>query len=149
MNMRLSKYFDFRVLPGVAFYTRAVQYTFAKGFTSNQTEESVFIEIPLMLKYKSQRRKNHRLYMVGGMKPGIEAGAKKFQKTNDQLRTNTIDLCIEYGFGIDLYFQFFKFAPEIRFSHGFNNLLNNDPNIYSQSLSKLTTHTITLYLFFE
>lgn len=149
VNMRLSKYFDARLLPGVAFYTRAVQYQFAKGFSSNQTAESVFIETPLLLKYKSQRRKNHRLYVVGGLKTAFEAGAKKKEKKKSELRTQNFDFTVEYGFGIDLYFQFFKFAPELRFSHGLTNLLNADPNLYSESLTKLTTHTITLYLFFE
>jgi hypothetical protein len=149
MNMKLSRYFDLRVLPGVAFYTRAVQFTYTDGYTSNQTAESVFIETPILLKYKSQRRRNHRMYMVGGLKPGIEAGAKKNQKKKSELRTQNIDLCIEYGFGIDLYFKFFKFAPEIRFSHGLSNLLINDHNAYSQDLTKLTTHTVTLYFFFE
>ncbi len=87
--------------------------------------------------------------MVGGLKSCFEAGAKKKEKKKTELRTQNFDLCVEYGFGIDLYFQFFKFAPEIRFSHGLTNLLNKDPNLYSTSLSKLTTHTITLYLFFE
>ncbi len=149
MNMRLSRYFDFRLLPGVAFYTRAVQYNFKNGFKSNQSAESVFIETPMLLKYKSQRRRNHRLYMVGGIKPCIEAGAKKNEKTKAELRTRNFDVNIEYGFGVDLYFQFFKFAPELRFSHGLSNLLINDPNVYSQSLLKLTTHTVSLYFFFE
>ena len=149
MNVRLSKYFDARLLPGVAFYTRAVQYEFQKGFNSNQSAENVFIEAPLLLKYKSQRRKNHRLYVVGGFKSCLEAGAKKREKKKTELRYNTFDLTVEYGVGIDLYFQFFKFAPELRFPHGLTNLLNKDPNIYSESLLKLTTHTITLYLYFE
>jgi hypothetical protein len=149
MNLRLSKYFDARLLPGVAFYTRAVQYQFKSGFTSNQSTESVFIETPLLLKYKSQRRKNHRMYVVGGLKPCFEAGAKKKEKKKSELRTENFDLTIEYGIGIDLYFQFFKFAPELRFSHGLSNLLINDQNLYSQSLTKLTTHTVSLYFFFE
>ncbi len=149
MNLRLSKYFDARLLPGVAFYTRGVQYQFQNGFNSTQNTESVFIETPLLIKYKSQRRKNHRLYMVGGLKTCFEAGAKKKEKKKSELRTQNFDLTIEYGFGIDLYFQFFKFAPELRFSHGLSNLLVNDPNRYSESLSKLTTHTISLYFFFE
>lgn len=149
VNARLSKYFDARLLPGVAFYTRAVQYKFADGSSSDQTAESVFIETPLLIKYKSQRRKNHRLYMVGGLKTCFEAGAKKKEKKKSELRTNSFDLCVEYGFGVDLYFQFFKFSPELRFSHGINSLLSNDPNLYSQSLSRLTTHTVTLYFFFE
>ncbi len=149
MNMRINRFLDFRLLPGVAFYTRAVQYNFDQGYKSNQSAESVFIETPMLLKYKSQRRRNHRLYMVGGLKPCIEAGAKKNEKKKSELRTTNFDLNIEYGFGIDLYFQFFKFAPELRFSHGLSSLLINDPNIYSQSLSKLTTHTVSLYFFFE
>ena len=149
MNLRLSKYFDARLLPGVAFYTRNVQYQFQNGFSSAQNTESVFIETPLLIKYKSQRRKNHRLYVVGGLKTCFEAGAKKKEKKKSELRTQNFDLTVEYGFGIDLYFQFFKFAPELRFSHGLSNLLVNDPNLYSESLTKLTTHTISLYFFFE
>ena len=148
-NLRLSKYFDARLLPGVAFYTRAVQYQFQNESSATQSTESVFIETPLLIKYKSQRRKNHRLYMVGGLKTCFEAGAKKKEKKKSELRTQNFDLTVEYGFGIDLYFKFFKFAPELRFSHGLTNLLVNDPNIYSNSLSKLTTHTISLYFFFE
>lgn len=149
MNLRLGRYFDLRLLPGVAFYTRAVQYQFSDGARSNQTAESVFIETPLLLKYKSHRRNNHRLYVVGGLKACFEAGAKKNEKKPSELRTNPFDLTVEYGIGTDLYFTFFKFAPELRFSHGIANLLYNDPNLYSQSLKGLTTHSITLYLFFE
>jgi hypothetical protein len=148
-NLRLSKYFDLRLTPGVAFYTRAVQYSFTNGSTSNQSAETVFIETPLLLKYKSQRRKNHRMYMVGGFKTCFEAGLKKKEKKRNELRTNGFDVALDYGFGIDLYFKYFKFAPELRFSHGFINLLHNDPNVYSQSLLKLTSHTVTLYLHFE
>jgi hypothetical protein len=149
VNARLSPHHDLRLLPTVAFYQRNVQYTFQGGSTSNQNAESVFVEFPLLLKYKSERRKNNRMYMIAGLKAGIEAGAKKKEKRKSDLRTNNFDLAIEYGFGLDNYFKYFKFAPELRFSHGIINLLNRDPNIYSQSLMKLTTHTVTLYLHFE
>ena len=86
---------------------------------------------------------------MGGLKACFEAGAKKKEKKKSELRTNAFDVTVDYGIGLDLYFQFFKFAPEIRFSHGLVNLLSKDPNIYSESLLKLTTHTITLYLYFE
>jgi hypothetical protein len=150
VNARLHEHFDLRFLPTVGFYTRSIVYDFNNNYpTVNQSIQSTFIELPLLLKYKSQRRKNSRMYMIGGVKPSIEAGAKKNELLPSNLRTTGFDLCIDYGFGFDLYFALFKFSPEIRFSQGMLNLLNNDPNIYSSSLSKLTSHTISLYLNFE
>ncbi|MCS6822710.1 MAG: PorT family protein [Cytophagaceae bacterium] len=149
MNLRLGDYLDLRLTPDVAFFERTVEFTFGSGRQSKQTAESVFIETPLMLKYKSMRRHNNRMYLVGGIKPAIEAGAKKKEKKKNELRTNNMDFSIDYGVGLDLYFKFFKFAPELRFSHSLVNILNKDPNPYSESLLKLTTHTVTLYLHFE
>jgi hypothetical protein len=149
LNIKLGAYFDLRVLPTVAFYQRNVKYVFANNTSSLQTTESTFIEIPLLCKYKSERHGNTRMYMLAGIKGGVEAGAKKKEKKDTDLRTSNLDLCMEYGFGFDIYYQLFKFSPEIRFSHGLLNMLNKDANPYSQSLSKLTSHTITLYLHFE
>ncbi|MFN6943681.1 MAG: porin family protein [Cytophagaceae bacterium] len=149
LNMKLDNHFDIRLLPTVAFYERMVEFRFRGGEIENQVTESTFIEFPLLLKYKSQRRGNMRMYAVGGLKPSVEAGAKKRDKTDDQLRTNNTDLALEYGFGFDFYFPLFKFSPEIRFSHGLVNMLNRDPNVYSRSLNVLNTHTVSLFLHFE
>jgi hypothetical protein len=148
VNLRLHKHWDLRLLPTVAFYDRTVRYQF-KYTSSAQTAQSTFIEFPLLLKYKSQRRKNTRMYVVGGLKGAIEAGAKKKDKKPTQLRTENTDLCIEYGIGLDIYYPLFKFSPEIRISQGIPNMLVNDPNIFAQSLSRLSTHTISLFLHFE
>lgn len=149
VNLKLADYFDFRLLPTVAFYQRSVNYILKNNQHVSQTDESTFIELPFLVKYKSQRRKNLRFYLVGGLKPAIEAGAKKKQKTQNDLRTQNYDLCVDYGFGLDIYYPLFKFSPEIRFSNGLLNLLNNDPNVYSRSLNRITSNTVTLYLHFE
>jgi hypothetical protein len=148
MNLRLNPNWDLRLLPTVAFYDRIVNYTF-KSAVSSQSSQSTFIELPLLAKFKSQRRKNSRMYVVGGIKPCIEAGAKKREKKSSELRTNSMDFCLDYGFGFDIYYQLFKFSPEIRISQGLPNMLINDPNPFSMSLNRLTTHTVTLYLHFE
>jgi hypothetical protein len=149
LNYKFADYFDLRLLPTVAFYDRKVVYTLANKQQVEQTTESTFIELPFMAKYKSERRGNLRFYLVGGFKPGIEAGAKKKEKKESELRTENYDLTVDYGIGADIYYPLFKFSPEIRFSHGLLNLLNNDPNVYSQSLNRLTTHTVSLFLHFE
>ncbi|WP_299249242.1 porin family protein [uncultured Cytophaga sp.] len=148
VNFRLHDHFDLRVLPTVGFYSRNIKYDFYNS-SEIQTIESTFMEIPLMLKYKSMRRNNSRMYVIGGLKAAIEAGAKKKQRKITDLRTDGFDLCLDLGVGMDLYCPLFKFSPEIRFSHGLLNLLSHDPNIYSSSLSRLSSNTISLFLNFE
>ena len=46
--------------------------------------ENTMVEFPILLKYKSERRGNIRMYMIGGVKPGIEASGKK-DKTKAEL----------------------------------------------------------------
>jgi hypothetical protein len=148
-NMRLGNKFDLRLLPTVGFYERTLEYKYVLGTQKTQTIESTFIELPLLVKYKSQRRANSRMYLIGGFKTCIEAGSKKKERKASDLRTNSFDLALDYGVGFDFYYQLFKFSPEIRFSHGFVNLLQQDNNAYSKSLMKLTSHTVTIYLHFE
>lgn len=148
-NFRLHDYYDLRLLPCVSFYQRDVHYTFYSGTKKIQSLESTFIELPLLLKFKSDRRKNSRMYLLAGLKGGIEVGAKKKERKRTELRTNSRDLSVEYGIGFDIYYPYFKFSPEIRFSHGLVNLLNPDPNLYSQSLLRLTTHTVSIYFHFQ
>ncbi|MFQ3575232.1 MAG: porin family protein [Cytophagales bacterium] len=152
LNARLYDFLDFRVTPSVGFYQRGLNYEFedkGKRFSDVQTIESTFIELPVLLKYKSERRRNFRMYFIGGLKPAISTSSKNKDQRPDKLRTNSFDLSLDYGFGCDIYYPLFKFAPEIRFSHGLLNMAVADPHIYSRSLKSLTTHTITLFLNFE
>ncbi len=89
------------------------------------------------------------MYMVAGFKPSVEIGSNKKEQTNDRLITDNNDLCVEYGFGFDLFYPFVKFAPELRFSHGLRNMLITDNSPYSKGLERLNSHTVSLYLFFE
>ncbi len=148
-NFRLHDQVDIRFNPGVSFYQRGVELDFANGAVEQQKIENTFLEFPLLIKVRSQRRKNWRIYLVGGAKYSVEVGSRRRERTEDQLRTTSPDYAIEFGFGFDFYFEMFKFAPEIRFSHGLANLLNDDPNIYAESLLHLKSQTVTLYLNFE
>jgi hypothetical protein len=141
VNLRLHEYFDLRLLPTVGFYERKIDYQFT-NLAKTQSIESTFIEFPLLIKYKSQRRRNTRMYLIGGVKLSVEAGAKKKEKKRTELRTQSTDFAIDYGVGFDFYCPLFKFSPELRMSHGLVNMVNNDPNIYSQSIGRLTTHTL-------
>ena len=151
LNFRIFDLLDFRMLPTVSFYQRYIEFENMRNIRNVELKQSTFsfIELPLILKYKSQRRNNSRMYMLAGIKPALEVGSKKNEIQNDRLRARVIDFNIEYGLGFDMYYPLFKFSPEIRFSHGFVNMKVDDPNEYARSINTMLTHTVTLYFNFE
>ena len=153
LNYRISDYADLRVLPTVAFYNNAVQFEY-KNTTKYQQAlfELSIVELPLLFKYKSERRKNNRLYMLGGIKPAIRVGSRsgdKSKNSEEQISINRFNLSIEYGFGLDHYFPLFKFAPEIRFSYGILNIYDQTDNFYSKQIQSMSTFTTTFLILFE
>ena len=112
--------------------------------------ETAWFEIPVMLKFKSERRGNIRMYMFAGLCYGIETNAVN-RKNAKQFNTTSNDFSIQYGVGMEFFKEYFKFAPELHFSHGIVNL--TDPVFNSKNnlagLSSMTTHSVTLYFLFE
>ncbi len=153
LNLRLAQYLDLRVLPGVGLYQYTLNYN-----TYNQTapqliqgkKEAFYAELPLLLKYKSQRRGNFRAYIIGGAKPSFEVSGKRPEEVNeDVLLINTFNMAIEFGFGVDIYYKLFKFSPEIRFSRGLNNALFDRQNSFSSPIDQLVTNSVSIYLQFQ
>lgn len=152
VNFKLTDRFDFKTGMNIALYGREVDYRFnnSPDFPP-ELRESTWLEIPLLLKYKSQRRGNSRMFLDAGFKIGIEANVRKNAASTRRLDTRTADISLEYGVGFEQFFKYFKFTPEIRFSHGLTNMFipptNNNP--YARDIQRLNAHTVTLYLMFE
>jgi hypothetical protein len=143
VNYALSKHVEAKTGLNIALYDRQIQF-------ANEdliSRESTWLEIPMLLKYRSVRRQNHRMYLLTGLKLGLEANVKK---KNTAITANTSELSLEYGIGFERFYRFFKFSPEIRISHGLNNLFvpPGTTNSYSK-LSQLNSHTISLIFNFE
>jgi hypothetical protein len=151
MNYKLADFFDLRIEPQFSFYDHELQYKFTDNTpTENVVVENVMIEIPLLMKYKSERRGNVRMYMVGGLKPSIEASGKKdLKKISTTLETKDWNFNADFGFRFDFYYPLFKFSPEIRFSKGLVNVLDNKTNRYGQPLDCLHTNTVNIYFIFQ
>ncbi|TRX57767.1 PorT family protein [Fulvivirga sp. M361] len=152
VNMKLADFLDIRVLPKIAFYEHEVIYTFLdQPEQLTQAVETSVVELPLVLKYKSERRGNTRMYLIGGVKPGFEASGKNDLQgqSEDNLPINEFNLSVELGFGLDVYYPLFKFSPELRFSKGVSNMLGDKINPLSAGIDRLNTNTVTLYLLFQ
>jgi len=152
VNYRIEELWDLRITPKVAFYEHKLRYQFVRGEPSDLTHtvETTMVEFPVLVKFKSERRENLRMYMIGGIKPAIEASGKKdLRNVTSELEIKGGNLSAEFGFGFDIYYPLFKFSPEIRFSKGLVDILNNRANPYGVSLDRVSTNTITVYLLFQ
>jgi hypothetical protein len=149
-DFRLHDQFNVRILPKVSFYEFPVDFNFTNGTTDRQLIEATYVEIPILLKYKSERHKNFRVYFVGGVAPGLEvSGKKRKEQSDNKLLTEDFNVNMELGMGIDMYFPLFKFSPEVRFSKGLVNLLKEDNYGYSDGIESLKMNVFTIYIQFS
>lgn len=155
VNIQLNDYFDFRILPTVAIYGRRLEYRTANMTTNKLSEkkelrETAWFELPVMFKYKSERRGNVRMYVFGGVRYAVETNAVN-RRGRQQFTTKNNDFSVEYGTGIEFFREYFKFSPELHFSHGIVNLVNpvTARGTAIGGIDRLSTHTVTLYILFE
>lgn len=153
-SFRIFEYLDLQFMPKVAFYDYVLRYHYTSG--SQEPEDGfadfTVIDFPVMLKYKSQRRGNYRMFLIGGVTPTVDVTGKKQKNRNQEeggLRLKGDNLALEAGVGTDIYFEFFKFSPQIRYSYGLSNVLNNQENEFGAAFDRLSTHSVALYLVFN
>lgn len=155
-DLRLNRYFNLRFTPTLMFGERTLTYTTADDSPNFSTGiSSIPICIPIYLKYSAERKNNYRPYLIWGGGTYIDLG----RDTDNPVLLKPLEFYTEFGVGCDLYFSFFKLAPELKFALGFNDILTpadernsgkpDDIKLYSSPLSKLTSHMLTLSFNFE
>lgn len=152
LNVRIAQFLDFRFLPQVGFYEHRIQYNYtANAFPqAEELVESTVFELPLLVKYKSMRRNNSRVYIVGGLRPAFEVGGKRNKRNKaDGIKTENLNLSADIGLGFDFYFAFFKWSPEFRYTHGLRNMLKPELNERSIGLNSIKINTFSIGMTFE
>ena len=152
VNLQIDDQFWVRVVPvKVGLYQNIVRYFDNIGGSTfdDQLVESTRIEPGIFLKYRSIRRGNTRMYIVGGVSGSFRSGKEDIATTFDRLEIAKSNVKVEIGIGIEQYFQFFRFAPEIRYARGIGNVMNDTNNFWHNGLERLVTHNFTLYLHFS
>ena len=154
-NMRLGRYFDLRFIPSLNFGTRTITYRIL--YDENKTPDldkksifSLFVEFPLLVKYKSKRINNVAAYLVGGANTKIDlASQKKWKASNTGIKVNRADVAAEIGAGFDFYTGYFKFGIEVKMGFGLLNILDKQNTIYDSSIENLHNRTFQVSLTFE
>lgn len=160
-NVRLGKYFDFRFCPGLQFAGRTFLFEVpAEGRGSNSvikagTVTTVAIDIPLHIKFKSQRISNYRLYMLAGPAIKFDVYQQKI-KTQDQEKIyftpnmRSFDVAGDIGVGVDLYMNWFKMGVELKYSMGMlNKAIKKEEPSYTNGIKTIRDNMLQLILTFE
>lgn len=152
-NWRINDNFDLRVLPSIAFAQRNISYTFVNPANNRTVKiESVYLEVPLLIKFKTKRFRNHRFYTIAGVKYSYDLASNI--DANRSLADPVVavypnSLSYEVGCGLDIYFPYFKFSPEIKLTNSFTNVLVKDGYVYTEAFDGLWSRIFNFSFHFE
>ncbi len=152
-NLKIGQYFDFRFLPTLSFAERNLNYIYLENDKpiSNRKVESVFVELPFQARFKSAPYNDIRLFMIMGIKYSFDVSSgHKSRQADSLVKISPTDFALEYGAGIQFFFPYFIFSPEIKVSNGLGNILIFNKNVEeSNVLEKVLSRALTISLHFE
>jgi hypothetical protein len=152
-DLRINNRLNFRHLLTVKTIQRNIKYTFNPDYEGPsevvKNVESWFVESALHLKYRADRINNSRVFVFFGPSLGIDMASEKDVLDETIFKLNKTNLAFEIGAGCDFYFEFFKFAPQIKYSYGVTNLIVQDGTIFTSPLEGLYTRGLQFSITFE
>lgn len=136
-DLRLHKNLNLRLEPGLASNSKKIIFNHLRGSSNPQDSireiGSTYLHVPLLFKFSTDRYKNIRPYLLGGVSYDYNFSSNEANQDDNsagQFRMKTHNFMYEVGIGVDIYLYFFKFSPSIRGVFAFNNEIkyDDDPN---------------------
>lgn len=158
-DLRISEYLNLRFEPGLHTNKGSIKFNERSNFSREsdtlRSVKSTYVHLPILLKFSSKRIDNFRPYLLGGISSSFNLSSNQNSpedNKNDVFRLKTFNFYYELGFGIDFYFQYFKFSPSIRGLFSLKNELVPDNDINSPwtgNLNRLRTRGIFINFTFH
>ncbi|GCD77066.1 PorT protein [Thermaurantimonas aggregans] len=153
-DLRLANHLNLRFNPAFAATVRRLEIdTYNPNFLRRQVYvkdvESSFVELPLELKFSSKRIHNYLVYITGGLRYNIDLASQEKVLDDELFKIRRNDFAYEVGFGIDIFFEYFKMSPQLKAGFGFANLLVNDGSVYVNNIDKIYTRSVLFCITFE
>jgi len=95
-NLKIGQYFDFRFTPGFSFAERRLNYTQNTRIVRETQEsvQSVFVELPFLFRYKSAPYRDKRLFLVGGVAYSSSSTISFSLLNSKSARASVIHCCL-------------------------------------------------------
>lgn len=154
--LRLHEYVELRFEPGLYYASRTLSYSqFTNDRDGLREVKATYIDFPLILKFSSLRTGNVRPYLLGGLSSTLNLSSNSKSKDDNseqKFRVKPWTQNYTLGFGIDLYFEYFKFSPSIRGVFGLKDELirDTDPNSpWTGNIESMKTRAVLINFTFH
>lgn len=154
-NLKLTNFIDLRFNPTLSFAEKPVSLNardiHGNDSVTNNTVESIYMQLPFQLKFKSDRIGNFRFYGLTGLKFDYDMAANARSRRKDEfIKVSAADYGYELGVGFEFYYPNFIFSPEIKLSQGMGNQIFKDgKNPVSNAIDVLSTRMIVISIHLE
>lgn len=148
-----------RFMPTLSFEERVLNYTFERvtsfdtiQYLKDQRVNSTSLSFPLILMFRAKRLNNFTAYALLGGAYSLDLQSQESSAQNFAdpfLKIRKHDFQGQIGGGVEFFAPYFKFAIELKFSHGFINTLIDEPTPFSQPIKELYNKGWWLSLIFE
>ena len=155
-SAKLGRHLSLRFVPGLSFQDRGLNYTFLEDGDVDvilKRTEAVNLDLPLLLKIRTDRLTNFAAYALVGCKFSkdmqSQENVNQQLENDDILRIDASNYSIDLGAGVDIFLPFFKFAIEIKTELGMRDVLIQDNNNFTDPIEGLKTRSYIVSLCFE
>lgn len=136
-----------RVFPGLSFQERVIRYYSLPKDPEKKTDDvneerinSTNLDLPILLQFRTLRYNNFTSYITGGVQYTFDLQSS--EDANQSLidpfvKAKKTDWQAQFGLGVEFFAVYFKMGLEIKYSHGFNNVLIQDFTPVSNPLQQL------------
>lgn len=153
-KIRLHDHWDLNFSPGYAFTLRTLRFDILNQFTLNRELverriESSFLEFPVYAKFRADRIGNYRMYLLAGPKYNLDLSSDEDVQDDRVFKLRRNEVNYDLGVGVDIYFEFFKFSPQIIYSFGITNQRVDDDTFLAAGLEGVYTRALLINFTFE
>ncbi len=153
-NYNFHPYFAIRFLPGLNLGQRNLEYWVRDDtvfYVHKMKIESTYLDFPLLLEYKGARINNFRPYLIGGGSFKIDLASQKRILDDEwpKIRLKRLSYYYEIGVGADFFLEYFKFAMELKYVVGINNVILPDNTQYTRAIDRMNSKMLMFSFTFE
>lgn len=153
---KLHTLLDLRAIPSFSLQQRSIRFeqrsSGSVDTTFEKTSESAMFQLPLEIKFKSEKNNDFRVFLTGGVLLSYNMSSRSSDVVNREklVRTYPGDVALSVGFGMDFYRESLKLSPEIKFAQGLRNLLiKEESNSFTQGIQSLRSQVFMLSLIID
>lgn len=148
-----------RFIPTLSFQERVLTYyyenpdpTLTKPITNEERVNSVNLDFPLMLQFRTTRYNNFAAYVLGGAQYSLDLQSQEKASQSDLdpfIKIKKHDFQGQVGGGVEFFLPYFKLGLELKYSQSFGNVLIQDNSPVSRPIDRLYNRVWWFSLIFE